>query len=62
MAGPCAVESEEQLFETAEIVKKWEPIFFEEELLNLHFPYSFQGLGEKGLEILARAGENLIYP
>jgi len=63
MAGPCAVESEEQLFETAEIVKR----------AGVHVlrggafkprtsPYSFQGLGEKGLEILARAGEKFGLP
>ncbi|MBN1402438.1 MAG: 3-deoxy-7-phosphoheptulonate synthase, partial [Anaerolineae bacterium] len=58
MAGPCTVESREQLMETAQAVKE----------AGVHIlrggafkprtsPYSFQGLGEEGLELLAEARE-----
>lgn len=63
MAGPCAVESEEQLFETAEIVKKMGAHILRGGAFKPRTsPYSFQGLGEKGLEILARAGEKFNLP
>ena len=58
IAGPCAVESREQLLETAHAVKEagaialrggaWKP---------RTSPYAFQGLQAKGLEILAEARE-----
>lgn len=58
IAGPCAVESEEQIISTAKAVKS----------LGAHIlrggaykprtsPYSFQGLGEEGLQLLKKAGE-----
>ena len=63
IAGPCAVESEEQLFETAEIVKKMGAHILRGGAFKPRTsPYSFQGLGEKGLEILARAGEKFGLP
>ena len=56
IAGPCSVESRQQLLETAHAVKEaggqalrggaYKP---------RSSPYSFQGMGEKGLEILAEA-------
>jgi 3-deoxy-7-phosphoheptulonate synthase len=60
MAGPCAVESRAQLRETALAVKE----------AGVHIlragaykprtsPYSFQGLGAKGLELLAEVKEEL---
>ena len=58
MAGPCSVESEEQILHTARIVADGGA----EVLRGGAFkprtsPYSFQGLGKKGLELLALARE-----
>jgi len=58
MAGPCAVESKEQLLETAEIVKNaGVKILRGGAYKPRSSPYSFQGLKEKGLEYLALARE-----
>ncbi|HHW03702.1 MAG TPA: 3-deoxy-7-phosphoheptulonate synthase [Thermoanaerobacterales bacterium] len=63
MAGPCAVESREQLLETAEIVKKAGARILRGGAFKPRTsPYSFQGLGEKGLEILAEAREKTGLP
>jgi 3-deoxy-7-phosphoheptulonate synthase len=58
MAGPCSVESKDQILETAHAVKKagasilrggaWKP---------RTSPYEFQGLREEGLKLLALARE-----
>ena len=63
MAGPCSVESREQLMETAAAVKAagahilrggaWKP---------RTSPYAFQGLGLKGLELLREARDALHLP
>ena len=63
MAGPCAVESREQMMETAHAVK----VAGAHVLRGGAFkprtsPYSFQGLGEKGLRILAEAREETGLP
>lgn len=53
MAGPCAVESLEQCLETARAVKAAGAHFFRGGAYKPRTsPYSFQGLEEKGLEIL----------
>ena len=63
MAGPCAVESEEQLIKTAKALKK----------SGIHIlrggafkprtsPYSFQGLGEEALKLLKKAMQNTSLP
>ncbi len=63
IAGPCAVESREQIMETAEFVKK----------VGAHIlrggaykprtsPYSFQGMEIKGLELLKEASEKYGIP
>ncbi len=63
MAGPCSVESEEQLMSIAKSVKA----------LGAHIlrggaykprtsPYSFQGLGEDGLKLLRKAKEETGMP
>lgn len=58
MAGPCAVESERQVLETAEGVA-----FAGARVLRggaykpRSSPYSFQGLGVEGLKILKKARE-----
>lgn len=58
MAGPCAVESREQLFEAAEIAKKGGAQFLRGGAYKPRTsPYSFQGLEEKGLKYLAEAKE-----
>jgi len=58
IAGPCAVESEKNLLEIAEIVKEAGAKFLRGGAFKPRSsPYSFQGLGEKGLEILAKARE-----
>lgn len=54
IAGPCAVESREQAFAAAERVKKAGAQFFRGGAFKPRTsPYSFQGLGEDGLKILA---------
>jgi len=54
IAGPCAVESNEGLLEIAEFVKAAGATFLRGGVFKPRTsPYSFQGLGEKGLEILA---------
>jgi len=53
MAGPCAVESEEQALTIAAIVKKHGAKVFRGGAFKPRTsPYAFQGLGEKGLKIL----------
>jgi 3-deoxy-7-phosphoheptulonate synthase len=58
LAGPCSVETERQVLESARLVKEagavilrggaWKP---------RSSPYSFQGLGRPGLKLLAKARE-----
>ena len=58
IAGPCSVESERQIIDAARLVKEagavilrggaWKP---------RTSPYSFQGLGQPGLKLLAKARE-----
>ena len=58
MAGPCAVESREQLLEAAEIAKKGGAQFLRGGAYKPRTsPYSFQGLEEEGLKYLAEAKE-----
>ena len=70
LAGPCAIESKDVLFKTAETLKK----FAEEEKINYIFKSSFdkanrssiksyRGLGmEKGLELLAEVKKEFNLP
>lgn len=63
IAGPCAVESREQLFTSAEAVTKaGARILRGDAFKPRSSPYSFQGLGEKGLELLAEAREEFGLP
>lgn len=56
IAGPCAVESEEQLIATAKLVKKCGAKMLRGGAFKPRTsPYSFQGLEEEGLRILASA-------
>ena len=58
MAGPCSVESEEQCYAVAEAVaESGVRIFRGGAFKPRSSPYTFQGLGEKGLEILAKVRE-----
>ncbi|MBN1693198.1 MAG: 3-deoxy-7-phosphoheptulonate synthase [Dehalococcoidales bacterium] len=55
MAGPCAVESEEQALAIARSVKKCGASIFRGGAFKPRTsPYSFQGIGEKGLKILEK--------
>ncbi len=56
MAGPCSVESEDQLLRTAAAVKRAGATMLRGGAFKPRTsPYEFQGLGEKGLKLLARA-------
>ena len=58
VAGPCAVESEEQCFAIAErVVKSGVRLFRGGAYKPRTSPYSFQGMGEAGLKILAKVRE-----
>lgn len=55
MAGPCAVESEKQAMEIAHAVKEAGATVFRAGAFKPRTsPYAFQGLGEKGMEILSK--------
>ena len=56
MAGPCSVESEEQIIEIAKLVKKSGARFLRGGAFKPRTsPYSFQGLGKQGIEFLVEA-------
>jgi 3-deoxy-7-phosphoheptulonate synthase len=58
IAGPCSVESRDQLMEIAHAVKESGATALRGGAYKPRSsPYSFQGLGEKGLELLAEARE-----
>jgi 3-deoxy-7-phosphoheptulonate synthase len=63
IAGPCAVESEKQLMQTAESVKKAGATILRGGAFKPRTsPFSFQGLQEKGLELLANVRDKLGIP
>ena len=63
IAGPCAVESREQTLRIARRVKKAGAHFLRGGAFKPRTsPYSFQGLGKEGLEILAEAREETGLP
>jgi 3-deoxy-7-phosphoheptulonate synthase len=63
MAGPCAVESRDQLLETAHAVKKAGARMLRGGAFKPRTsPYDFQGLGEEGLRLLAEAREETGMP
>ena len=63
MAGPCAVESEAQLIETARAVKAAGARILRGGAYKPRTsPYSFQGLAEEGLRLLALAREETGLP
>jgi 3-deoxy-7-phosphoheptulonate synthase len=58
IAGPCAVESEDQLRRTAELIRKNGVRFLRGGAFKPRTsPYSFQGLGFDGLELLKKVSE-----
>ncbi len=58
MAGPCSVESRDQILSTAEIVRQAGGHLLRGGAFKPRTsPYSFQGMGEDGLKILAEARE-----
>ncbi len=58
MAGPCVVENEQQIFKTARQVRALGAKVLRGGAFKPRTsPYSFQGLGEKGLKLLAEAGK-----
>lgn len=58
MAGPCSIESEEQLMTTAKAVKRsGAKVLRGGAFKPRTSPYSFQGMGLQGLRLLAEVGE-----
>ena len=58
MAGPCSVESREQIFSTAEsVAKAGAKVLRGGAFKPRSSPYSFQGHGEEALKLLREAGE-----
>jgi len=58
MAGPCSVESEEQIFKLAEVVaNSGAKILRGGAFKPRSSPYSFQGLGEEGLKMMREAAD-----
>lgn len=56
IAGPCAVENEKQMDDIAQIVKRLGAQMLRGGAFKPRTsPYSFQGLGEEGLRLLAKA-------
>jgi 3-deoxy-7-phosphoheptulonate synthase len=63
MAGPCAVETKEQLFEAAQAVKEAGASILRGGAFKPRTsPFSFQGLGQEGLELLASARREFNMP
>jgi 3-deoxy-7-phosphoheptulonate synthase len=63
IAGPCSVETEEQLFATARTVKQAGAAVLRGGAFKPRSsPYSFQGLGEEGLKLLTRARQETGIP
>ena len=63
IAGPCAIEGEEILFEIGRAVRAAGANILRGGAYKPRTsPYSFQGLGEEGLKILRRVGDELQMP
>jgi 3-deoxy-7-phosphoheptulonate synthase len=63
IAGPCSVESRAQILETAQAVKEAGACALRGGVFKPRTsPYSFQGLGEEGLEYLAEARQRTGLP
>lgn len=58
IAGPCAVENEKQILDTAQVVKASGAVILRGGAFKPRTsPYTFQGLGEDGLKLLSKAGK-----
>ncbi|HOM09197.1 MAG TPA: 3-deoxy-7-phosphoheptulonate synthase [Spirochaetota bacterium] len=58
IAGPCSIESEEQIMATAEFVKKSGAAILRGGAFKPRTsPYAFQGMGIAGLQLLRKAGD-----
>lgn len=63
IAGPCSVESREQVMDTAFAVKQCGAVMLRGGAYKPRTsPYDFQGLGEAGLKILREAGDEADMP
>ncbi len=63
IAGPCAVENKEQIFESARVVRDAGGVMLRGGAFKPRTsPYSFQGLGEEGVRYLKEAGEKYGLP
>ncbi len=63
IAGPCAVESEAQVMSIARSVKEAGALLFRGGAFKPRTsPYSFQGMGEEGLKLLAKVREETGLP
>jgi 3-deoxy-7-phosphoheptulonate synthase len=63
IGGPCSVESEEQILSAARIVKAAGGAALRGGAFKPRSsPYSFQGMGKKGLQLLAKAGKETGLP
>jgi 3-deoxy-7-phosphoheptulonate synthase len=63
MAGPCSVESEEQMMESGYIAKKGGARILRGGAFKPRTsPYSFQGMQEEGLKLLKKVGERTGMP
>lgn len=63
IAGPCAVESRQQMLDAAEAVAKSGAVMLRGGAYKPRTsPYSFQGLGEEGLKYLKEAGDKYGLP
>src|SRR5205823_7757974 len=58
MAGPCSVESRDQLFTVAEqVANAGARVLRGGAFKPRSSPYSFQGMGEEGLKLMREAGD-----
>ncbi len=58
IAGPCSIESEDQIFEIANFLQKQQVKFLRGGAFKPRTsPYSFRGLGKKGLALIKSAGK-----
>lgn len=63
IAGPCSIESEEQIYKAAHILSKLGGHILRGGAFKPRTsPYSFQGLGEEGLRLLREAGDEYGLP
>ncbi|MGB4268148.1 MAG: 3-deoxy-7-phosphoheptulonate synthase [Spirochaetota bacterium] len=63
IAGPCSIESEEQIMATAEFVKEYGANILRGGAFKPRTsPYAFQGMGIEGLKLLRKAGNHYNMP